>query len=258
MKTAKPAVTSRGLLFKTPMIRSFLRPVNPKRQTRRTFRVQPPPDIPAGYYLDAYNGGPEWCWWTPDGRVANSLPTIKCPFGVVGDSIYAKETWARVRRYGEDTVLYRADGETRFCVELRNCLSDREPRMGDVQEAESTIRTYREKWRSSMMMPRWAARIHRTLTAIRAEPVNRISEADAMAEGLSYCRYDEPTWKWGIPGRNGLPNAYDDGWEWKDWETDPRRAYRRLWDSISGSGSFDSGVWCWVLEFGSIDNGGES
>lgn len=91
-------------------------------------------------------------------------------------------------------------------------------------------------WRSPLHMPRWAARIVRPITEIRIERVAEISEADAEAEGLTRLTKDGgQTYKWGIPDRDGLPGNDDEGWHWKQWDQDPRQAYRRLWNSINAA-----------------------
>src|SRR4051812_40326622 len=78
----------------------LLRPIKP--------HMDVPVVLPDGYYFDAYNGGPGWCWWTPDNRVANSLPGAKCPYGVPGDFLWVREAHFVA---GTGCVFYRADGD---------------------------------------------------------------------------------------------------------------------------------------------------
>lgn len=79
----------------------------------------------------------------------------------VGSKIYLKEAWSRDE---DGEVLYRVN---------------------DPREAFA-IRV--EKWRSPLFMPKWAARIFREITEVRAERVQDIDELDARNEG---CRYDD-------------------------------------------------------------------
>lgn len=91
-------------------------------------------------------------------------------------------------------------------------------------------------WKSSIHMPRWASRITLEITDVRVERLQEISEADAIAEGI------EPGsardfWKLYGRGANG------------DMDRSPRVAYRSLWESIHGVGSWDANPWVWVVEF---------
>lgn len=73
-------------------------------------------------------------------------------------------------------------------------------------------------------MPRWASRITLEITAVRAERLQDISEADAQAEGVilkGTSRYD------GVA----------------------RDAFEALWESINGPGSWDANPWVWAITF---------
>lgn len=84
-------------------------------------------------------------------------------------------------------------------------------------------------WRPSIFMPRWASRILLEITNVRVERINDISEEDAIAEGV-----------------DGEKEAAAIGSTWYD---KPRRAYRRIWESINGQGSWDLNPFVWVIEF---------
>jgi hypothetical protein len=79
---------------------------------------------------------------------------IQSPYGVPGDMLWVRETWAENI---DGDVIYRADNGI----------------------AESMI----DRWRPSIFMPRWASRLTRRITSIRVERVQEISFADARAEG---------------------------------------------------------------------------
>lgn len=102
-------------------------------------------------------------------------------------------------------------------------------------------------------MPRWASRITLEVTGIRVERLQDISEEDAIAEGLSGITKDGKLIKYGIPDQDGLPGTDNTGWPWRDWQKDPRDAYRRLWESINGRGSWDANPWVWVVEFKRVE-----
>lgn len=83
-------------------------------------------------------------------------------------------------------------------------------------------------WKPSIYMPRWASRINLEVTGIRVERLQDISEEDAIAEGVRIT--DEYT---------GCADDIDSH----------RHAYKFLWESINGKGSWDMNPFVWVVEF---------
>lgn len=77
-------------------------------------------------------------------------------------------------------------------------------------------------------MPRWASRITLEIVAVRVERLNDISEADAAAEGIE-------------------PMFLGDTDEMK--RLGARVAFKSLWESINGAGSWEANPWVWVIEF---------
>ncbi|MDO9053819.1 MAG: hypothetical protein Q8K43_10455 [Sulfurimicrobium sp.] len=86
-----------------------------------------------------------------------------------------------------------------------------------------------DKWTPSIHMPRWASRIQLEITGVRVERLQDISEADALSEGVNV-----------HPDHHGKP---------RDSIYSPVNAYRDLWESINGPGSWDVDPWVWVIEF---------
>lgn len=82
-------------------------------------------------------------------------------------------------------------------------------------------------WTPSIYMPRWASRITLEVTGVRVERLQDISEEDAVDEGVS-----PRDWR----GDNMSPDR-------------ARKAFRRLWESINGPGSWDANPWVWMVEF---------
>ena len=78
-------------------------------------------------------------------------------------------------------------------------------------------------WRPSIHMPRWASRITLEVTGVKVERLQGISEADAIAEGIPQSDVSPPDM--GV------------------------FAYRQLWESINGPGSWDANPWVWCVSF---------
>jgi hypothetical protein len=100
-----------------------------------------------------------------------------------------------------------------------------------------------------LFMPRWASRIDLEITGIRVERLQDCSEADAMADGI--------TMESVIIGANcnGVRHSEEhadrffyDGCIDEVFESGVD-AYRALWESINGPGSWDANPWVWVIEF---------
>jgi hypothetical protein len=82
-------------------------------------------------------------------------------------------------------------------------------------------------------MPRWASRLTLEVVSVRMERLQDISEADAKAEGIESSDDDGVTY-WGPLGKGHF---------------DPRVAYRSLWESLHGPGSWAANPWVWVVGF---------
>ena len=138
---------------------------------------------------------------------------IRCPYGQPGDRLWVRETWQAVS--GNDRA--------------RHIMTHPRPDRGWLEYA-ATPRADEPayKWRPSIHMPRWASRITLEVTGVRVERLQDISEADAMAEGVHYSLLEKI-------------QAGQDRWA--------RHAYKKLWESINGPGSWDLNPWVWVVEF---------
>lgn len=88
-----------------------------------------------------------------------------------------------------------------------------------------------ERPRPSIHMPRWASRLTLTVTDVRVERLQDISEDDAAAEGWLA---PEDRAKAGIAE---IRDAYPIGW------------YAWLWDTINGRGAWDKNPWVAAYTF---------
>ncbi len=222
----------RPILFSAPMVRALL--AGTKTQTRRIVKPAIPSDADEAFFWQGptcpEHRADRGCqhvaqtglWARKHGVYGWLRFQRPCPYGVPGDTLWVRETWAGTVPNGID---YRADGHD----------------YGHDDEGRSLM-----SWRPSIHMPRWASRLTLTLTDVRVERLQEIGEADAIAEGCDWAApqpYGE-TWDDDRedPREVGYANPTPENGFARD-------NYRRLWESINGPGSWDANPWVWVLSF---------
>jgi hypothetical protein len=215
-------VTDRPIIFSAPMIRALLD--GRKTQTRRVLKPQP-----EGIARAERVGLQEWTIYPAADRCSIDF---KAPSYAPGDRLWVRETWSAIMNGGwtianarsrmfDEKIVYRADG---------NGFED-----GDG-------------WWPSIHMPREFSRLTLTVTDVRVQRLQDISEEDAWAEG---CKPGELN-DWGEPfpaeefdphGAIGWDNA-------RDWFAD-------LWETLHGPDAWDANPWVVALTFtvrhGNID-----
>jgi hypothetical protein len=260
-------LADRPILFSGPMIRALLD--GRKTQTRRV--VKDVPDTPApdchplhtpkhpAPYLDAYCGerkttanprgmGRNWHWWQVDdrpGHVAFRLPYAP------GDRLWVKERW--------NAFAFSEDGEEAWPTKTIPTGEE----MAEIRDEACRVdvrAVYREsdrarqwfghqKWRPSIHMPRWASRLTLTVTEVRVQRLQEISEDDAIAEGCRpFFDHDNPTER-AAPNGTVRKMAPLRG---------PADDFHRLWDSLNADRApWDSNPWVVAVSFtvhkGNID-----
>lgn len=222
----------RGILYSSPMVRAKLAGI--KTQTRRIIKRQPPDcgKIKVGMFCPTFidTKGEEYAGPEHFGAFSDCGEWgTACPFGKVGDRLWARESFAyTVGPRGKVVLVYRADNAARYALAedegegdlcgLGNICADFEP---------PTTRV----WKPSIHMFRWASRILDEIVEIRVERVQDISEEDAIAEGI-----ERDGVEFGVPGMEETYAAHS-----------ARGAYAKLWNSINGKGSWESNPWVWVI-----------
>lgn len=181
-------MTERPIIFSGPMVRAILD--GRKSQTRRVLKPQP--------------------HWVRDRVMVwkNRAGLLHTHSGLAkpGDKLWVRETWTQpayrpsTAGIDPDLVLYRAD----------------HPEIDTV------------RWRPSIHMPKWAARIWLTVTEVRVQRVQDISEEDARAEGVP------GTWAIDESGNRSLSH---------------RLRFSQVWDSIHGPGAFERNDWVAAISF---------
>lgn len=234
-------MTARPILFSAPMIQALL--AGRKTQTRRIIN----PALPDG----ATYSGIHYASYEPASWFFNSpIGPFKRPQRYEeGDRLWVREAH-RVTSWDEDGAVwisYDADGARskaleppdddfveRLCAKLDKAGVPTQNNGFYADDIpENLLR------RVSIHMPRWASRLTLTVTDVRVERLQEISEADAMEEGVTL-------------GRHGFcvigvehPN--------KDFPTlsrpNAREMYAALWDVINGNGAWLANPWVVAITF---------
>lgn len=196
-------MSDRPILFSGPMVRALM--VGRKTQTRRI--IKPRPWNSEGDTVDISRASAARITIGADGRSyvafdhprGGPLTAYVAPY-VVGDRLWVRETWAPKA----EGVVYGADW-------LPAAFDSMKP------------------WRPSIFMPRAASRLTLTVTEVRAQRLQDITPADAIAEGIP-------------PAANSLTIDCD--------TPNPVDGYRTLWDSLNAKRApWSSNPWVVAVTF---------
>jgi hypothetical protein len=204
-----------------------------KTQTRRVVKPQPNRGSELTRMQDGYADGFIRAVFAQDDEP--NAYGIKCQYGQPGDRLWVRETW-NVVPVGRPAPLCGTS-------EIPKSLPDG---WGNMYKASGDQCTKDVGWRPSLHMPRWASRITLEITAIRVERLQFISEEDAVKEGCS------PTERAGGTLYHGAVHPIKG-----TLKVFPcaKAAFRSVWESIHGPGSWDANPWVWVLEFKRVEDG---
>lgn len=192
------------ILFSTEMVKAIL--AGNKTMTRRTKNLDVINNSPDKWDLDFYerNFNERLCAVFSEAEIGIEKYCIPSPYGEVGDVLWVRESWCKA-------TVYQSNNP----VELFSYKATR----------KLPIET---KWKPCIHMPKTACRIFLKIKSIRVERLHDISEADAIAEGIT------------------LENLSG------DWDHPPTAEFQNLWKKINGSDSWDANPWVWVIEFEQI------
>ena len=148
------------------------------------------------------------------------VPNIRCPFGVLRDRLWVRESWCQRRDGGvfqDGKYWYAADG-----VDIRKV-------DGDGAQEFWKDGTEASPWVSPVRMPREASRLALEIVEVSVHRVQEISEQDAVAEGVAA--------------------GDEDAFPFKC-------AFASLWDSLHAKRGFgwDANPWVWVVTFKKVRN----
>jgi len=153
------------IIFSTEMVRAILE--NRKSKTRRVIKPQPPENsICHGWVMSSTEPKNEGCaGFGPDENCVNHYS--KCPWEV-GQILWVRETWSQL------DADYRAVTGKFDIEEFKGCPI--------IYKADENPEHF-NYWRSSIYMPRSAARLLLKVKDIRVERLQEITEEDARCEG---------------------------------------------------------------------------
>jgi hypothetical protein len=234
------AVSERPILFTAPMIRALL--AGTKTQTRRAVKLPKWMAAQGGdlnaatTFRDPGFGDGEYLHVRLNDE---SQQRVYCPYAdTPGDRLWVREAFR---------FLDSFDGDSPSTVGTR-CLVAGYPKPWAPTHYEAD--GCRDNWmnvgtvpgsitagklRPGIHMPRWASRILLEMVTVRVERLQDISEADAIAEGITEGTGDfAGCFFSGGPAMSG---------------TTAKECYARLWDEINGAGSWAANPWVWCLTF---------
>lgn len=211
------------ILFSQPMVRAIMReieqPGTGKTQSRRVFKgIERQPN--GNWHVYGYGGG-----------IVNvgedDVPSVAVDFAPyhVGDRLYVREAW-RTAGWLDGTAPRDLPRNVPMHYEAEPVDADNLP-LADG------------RFRQARHMPRWASRITLTVTDVRVQRLQEISEADAIAEGAEVCR---------LPGMDGGIMVHTDN---PGVSVTPGRWYRQLWDSLNAKRGYgwDTNLWVVAVTF---------
>jgi hypothetical protein len=216
-------MNDRLIIFSAPMVHALLD--GRKSQTRRMLKPQPySPQSVA--YVDL--GASMWMSCEPSpitGGTRQMDPWRKLPYSI-GDRLYVREAWRT---------------ETRFDDRKPSAVPPGEWIWFEAQDDVPFEPTTAGRLRSSIHMPRWASRLTLTVTEVRVQRLQDISEADAVAEGIER-----------LVGSNG-PNHFtrEIYGKWSGSMNAPtaQEVYADLWNRLHGPDAWDANPWVVAVSF---------
>ena len=230
----------RPILFQPEMIRAER--ADQKTMTRRPLKNPEHFGCPTG---DCPH------WNKNDCNKSMNSPEIlaECPYGVVGDHLYVRETWQYVGDLGRPTEVPEGKTYPQAAVELLEqgigCpifLAD----VDDCGQCPTTVMggihiTPKDKWIPSIFMPRPLSRRVLEVTEVRLEKLLDITDGDAVAEGITHWAKSLPPAKFEQLHRKAgfwpAPSA--------------RQSYLVLWDLINAKRGYPASgnPWVWAISW---------
>lgn len=190
--------------------------------------------------------GPEWVAYSDEED--GCIPLGQGP-GKPGDLLWVREEHFRFGYWMRNGLTEAGKLKWRFEASTEEFLFPGQINVFRISRDQEN--PGKEQWykRLSRFMPKSGARIWEVILSVRIERLQDITAEDAIAEGLAKISKDNGiTFKYGIPDKDGMPGNDDTGWNWQEWEIDPRLAFRTLWNKIHGPESWELNPFVWRIE----------
>ncbi len=233
--------------FSAPMIRALLD--GSKTQTRRVLKQQPFIDGMGNFCTN--DNGKVTCW----GQSIDGLPwtanftkwRVKAK---AGDRFWVKEDWRTF--ISLDAVKPRdvwskdQDRGAGIAFEAGGSMAITKGSAAYSFGEERDDLAAFGKLRVARFMPKWASRLTLTVSNVRVQRLQDITDRDALAEGI--VKHPSGLGYW-VPGVEHL----DKNFPWLSRPT-PREMYAALWDTIHGSGEWGKNPWVTAFTFAAVND----
>jgi hypothetical protein len=153
--------------------------------------------------------------------------TDECPYGAPGDRLWVRESAWLYGQWWKDGFTKSGRQRWTFSMAYGQQVRYEKPRDDEMTYFGSSYPGF--SFRPSIHVPRWASRLTLTITDVRVERLQAITDADAKGEGVT-----PPA---GYTYINGTP-CYRD-------------SFRSLWNELNSSRGYgwDANPWVWVVSF---------
>jgi hypothetical protein len=198
------------IIFSSPMVKAILE--DKKDMTRRVVKGPPCTDINGSVNIKGF-------WFIPKRDKDHAFDSV-APY-CVGDILWVRETWGIANKANGFRIVYKIP-------QFSNPFPNGFPR---------ELLLY-GRWRPSIFLPRYAARIFLEVKHVHLEQVQSISERDAVREGVTTLSFVLPDEKTKLKPKGGTF----------------RTEFKYLWDKLNKKRGYgwDKNPWVWVIQFDRI------
>lgn len=217
----------KGICFIEPLFHKVVK--GEKTQTRRMITPQPEYSDRVGmiYKGLCYGIG----FNNPKDAYYNFSNHSKAAKYKVGEKVYLKEPYILYQEEYQESKTSQSG--IQYAYKFGNHLS--------IEEITGKSDS---KWKNKLFMPESAARYFIEITAVRAERLQDISEADCFKEGIEGCDYG---------GMQCVVYGLEDGLFFNELGSTPIKAYAALIDKINGKGTWEKNPFVLVYDFQLIE-----